>query len=177
MLKKGLLFLFALVCFLSSCEKWDIDYERVVERNKIAGLWFIDSCEWGHPSANLDSPNIRIKDVFDINNRPFFLVPEVNITAEFPCSTNIYGYSISFFWYAILYRDYAFGESNPRYNLYFSNDSNYEPSDSDEINFFTNIIRGSVYEIREHINNQKLVVCYDMPTWRGKIKNCFYLSQ
>jgi hypothetical protein len=176
-LKKGLLFLLALVFFLSSCEKWDLAYEETNERNKIAGLWLIDSCEWGRPGANLDSPNIRIKDVFDPNNRPFFLIPEVNITADFPCFTNIYGYSISFFWYAILYNGYAFGESNPSYKLYFSNDSNYEPLDSAESNFYRHTFHGRVYEIKVHEKNQKLVVCHDISTFRGKIKNCFYLSQ
>lgn len=177
MFKKGLLFLIALVFFMSSCEKWDIDYEETNERNKIAGLWYIDSCEWGRPGANSDSPNIRIKDVFDHNNRPFFLIPESNITAIFPCSTNIYGYSISFFWYAFVKRGNAWGDTNPIYKLHFSNDSNYEPLDSAEIDFYRYTFHGGIYEIKEHKKNQKLVVFYDIPTFRGKIKNCFYLSQ
>lgn len=166
--------LFILLILSNSCQKYEFNYRATKKRNEIAGLWYIDSCHWARTST-IDSPNVRTKDFFDKNNRPFFLINQVldDIDMNVKGATNIFDYYITFY---VQTNEWLFTDGRVEHEIVILPDIDYSPSDSLEESFYFQKIAHRTYKIKEFKMHEKLTLCSESITFRGVIKNCIFLS-
>jgi len=170
---KILSLLFLLILY-NSCQKLEYNYPVTKKRNEIAGLWYIDSCHWTRTSS-VDSPNIRTKDIFDKNNRPFFLINQVldDIDMNIKSATNIFDYYLTFYMQT---NEWFYTDGRIEHEIVTLPDNDYSPNDSLEESFYLQKIVNCTYKIKEFKRHEKLTLCSESITFRGIIKNCIFLS-